>query len=73
MQACEAAKRCARQRRWYPKNVLVAVVLFVAFGLALDSSVDFKRGAAVGVLALAAYLGLDTFLTFNPAQWRRHR
>ena len=54
MQACEAAKRCARQRRWYPKNVLVAVVLFVAFGLALDSSVDFKRGAAVGVPALAA-------------------
>jgi hypothetical protein len=57
--------------RWYPKNVLVAMVLFVAFGLALDLSVDFKRGAAVGVLALAVYLSLDTFLTFNPAQWRQ--
>jgi len=59
--------------RWYPKNVLVAVVLFVAFGLALDSSVDVKRGAAVGVLALAVYLSLDTFLTFNPALWGQRK
>ena len=57
--------------RWYPRNVLVAAVLFVAFGLALDLSVDFKRGAAVGVLAV--YLSLDTFLTFNPALWGQRK
>jgi hypothetical protein len=59
--------------RWYPKNVLVGVVLLAAFAVAVDLAVDFRRGAAVGVLALIAYLSLDAVLTFNPAQWWRHR
>jgi hypothetical protein len=59
--------------RWYPKNVLAAVVLLAACGFALDLAVDFKSGATVGVLALIAYLSAETVLTFNPAQWRRGR
>ena len=56
---------------WYPKNVFGGVVLLVAFGLVLDLAVDFRRGLAVGVLALIVCLSLDTVLTFNPAQWWR--
>ena len=58
---------------WYPRNLVVAVVLLAAFAAALSLAIDFRRGAVVGVLALIAYVGLEAILTFNPAQWWRDR
>ena len=54
---------------WYPRNVLLAVVVLVVFVAALNLAGDFYRGAATGAAALIAYLSVDTILTFNPAQW----
>jgi hypothetical protein len=53
---------------WYPRSLIVVVMFLAAFAAALELAMDFRRGAIVGVLALTAYLALETILTFNPAQ-----
>lgn len=58
---------------FYPKSILVAVGLLGLFAWALNLALDFRRGAVVGLLALIAYLVLETSLTFNPATWWRSR
>lgn len=59
---------------WYPKSVLLAVVFFAAFAVALNIAIDFRRGAVVGLTALLVYAFLDVMLTFNlGGRWLRHR
>jgi len=58
---------------WYPRNVVVAIVFLTAFAAAVDLAIDFRGGAIVGVVALIAYVGLETLLTLNPAGWWRKR
>jgi uncharacterized membrane protein AbrB (regulator of aidB expression) len=57
----------------YSKNILVAVSLLALFVWVLNLALDFRRGVVVGMLALVAYLVLETGLTFNPATWWRSR
>jgi hypothetical protein len=56
---------------WYPRNLLIAVALLLAFAAALNTAVDFERGAVAGVLGLIVYICTDVVLTVNPAQWWR--
>ena len=59
---------------WYPRNVLLAIVLLALFAWGLRTAVDFRTGAVVGLLALLTYLAFEVGSTFNPGVWRRsHR
>ena len=58
---------------WYPKNVLVAVVLMALLAWALNLALDFRRGATVGLFALLVYLVFDLGPTFSPGAWRRKK
>jgi hypothetical protein len=66
-------KRVAMKLTWYPRNLAVAVVFLAAFPAVLNLALDFRRGAIVGGIALAASVGLDALLTLNPARWWRDR
>ena len=60
---------------WYPRHLLVTAVFLVLFAGALNLAIDANGRAAAGVLALVAYIGIEVWLTFNPARppkaWRR--
>jgi hypothetical protein len=56
---------------WYPKNVLVAGALLALFAAALRVAIDFRIGAATGLLALMAYMAIEMGLIVNPDAWSR--
>lgn len=58
---------------FHPKRLLITAVFVVAFGSVLSVATDSRQGAAVGVLALLAYLFVEVFITFNPVVWWRER
>ena len=58
---------------FHPKSLLVTALFFVAFGSVLSVASDFKQGAAVGVLALLAYVFVEMLFAFNPAMWSSER
>ena len=56
---------------WYPKNIVIGLILLGAFALALQMAVDAWRGAAVGIAAIVVCTVVDLMLTVNPAVWKR--
>jgi hypothetical protein len=58
---------------WYPRHLLVTAVFLVLFAVALNLAIDAHQQAAAGVLALLAYIGLEVWLTFNPARLPKTR
>lgn len=59
--------------KWYPKNLLIAVVLTIGFGVAFKIASDVQRGVITGV-AVTIVAGLvDSLMTFNWAGWGRRR
>jgi uncharacterized membrane protein (DUF485 family) len=58
---------------WYPKNIVMGVVLLSALALALNVAVDVTRGVLVGVGAIVVCAIVDAVFTFNPAIWRRRQ
>ena len=58
---------------WYPKNIVIGLVLLVALAVALNVAVDVTRGVLVGAGAIVVCTIVDAMFTFNPAIWRRHR
>ena len=60
---------------FYPKSLLVAVVVFIMLGATLDLAVTVQQGvAAAGVLGILAYLLIEVMqmgVVVNPAVWRR--
>jgi hypothetical protein len=51
----------------------VTAVFLVLFAVALNLAIDAHQQAAAGVLALLAYIGLEVWLTFNPARLPKTR
>jgi hypothetical protein len=58
---------------FYPKRLLATALFILAFGSILSLATDMSQGAAVGALALSAYLFVELLVTFNPAVWWRER
>lgn len=58
---------------WYPKNIVIGLVLLAALAVALSRAVDVHRGVMVGAGAIVVCTIVDAMFTFNPAIWRRHR
>ena len=59
---------------WYPKNIILGLILLAALAVALNIAVDVGRGVAVGVGAALVYAIVDLMFSINPAAWRRrHR
>jgi len=56
---------------WYPKNIVIGIVLLAALAIALNVAVDVTRGVLVGVGAIVVCAIVDAVFTFNPALWRR--
>ena len=60
---------------FYPKSLLIAVVVFIMLGATLELAVTVQQGVAVaGVLGVLAYLLIEIIeigLVVNPAAWRR--
>ena len=53
---------------WHPRHLLVTAVFLVLFAGVLNLAIDANERAAAGVFALVAYIGLEVWLTFNPAR-----
>lgn len=61
---------------FYPKRLLLAVLVLILFGATVSLATDLHRAAAAGALALlsvVAYVALEAGLTVNPALWWRDR
>jgi len=58
---------------WYPKNIALGVVMLALFVVAMNLAVDVMSGAAMGVIAVLAYLAVDVLISVNPAVWRLSR
>jgi hypothetical protein len=58
---------------WYPKNIVIGVVLLAALAVALNVAVDATRGLIVGVAAIFVCVIVDVIFTFNPVIWQRHQ
>jgi hypothetical protein len=54
---------------WYPKNIVVGFALLALLGLALNTAVEARRGAIVGVTALVLCAIVDLIFSVNPAVW----
>jgi len=57
----------------YPRNLLVGALMLALFAWGLNLALDFRSGAAIGVLALLLYLVFELGLTSNPSGWWRGR
>jgi hypothetical protein len=58
---------------WYPRNIVVGLLLFAVMALTLNAAVDVYRGVVVGLLGIAACTIVDLVFTFNPAVWQARR
>ena len=58
---------------WYPRNIVIGLVLVSLFAVAINLAADVTRGIAMGVVAAVAYLFVDVLLSVNPAAWRWRR
>ena len=58
---------------WYPKNIVIGLVLAAVLAETLQLAADVQRGMVVGVLGIVAYVIVDVLLSVNPAVWRRRR
>jgi hypothetical protein len=58
---------------WYPKNFVVGFALLALLGLALNTAVEARRGAIVGVTALVLCAIVDLIFSVNPAVWQLKR
>ena len=58
---------------WYPRNIVVGLLLFAVLALTLNAAVDVYRGVVVGLLGIAACTIVDLVFTFNPAVWQARR
>jgi hypothetical protein len=56
---------------WYPRNLLIAVVLTISFGVAFAIASDVLRGVIAGVAVTVIALLVEGAMTFNWAGWRR--
>jgi hypothetical protein len=56
---------------WYPKNIIVGLILLGAFAVVLNTAVSVSQGVLVGIGAAVVYALVDVFLSVNPAVWRR--
>jgi hypothetical protein len=58
---------------FYPKRLLATAVFIIAFGSVLSVATDLRRGVAVGILAVMAYLFVEVLIVFNPVVWWQQR
>ena len=58
---------------WYPRNIVVGLLLFAVLALTLNAAVDVYRGVVVGLLGIATCTIVDLVFTFNPAVWQARR
>jgi len=56
---------------WYPKNIIIGLILLAVLAVALSTAVNVGRGVAVGVGAALLYAIVDVMFSINPAAWRR--
>ena len=56
---------------WYPRNILLGLVLLLAFAAVLGLAVDVQRGVAIGIGAVVVYAIVELVLSVNPATWQR--
>ena len=59
--------------KWYPKNLLIAVVLTIGFSVAFTIALDVHRGLLTGVAVTIVAVLVDTLMTFNWAGWSQRR
>jgi hypothetical protein len=58
---------------WYPKNIVIGLLLLAGLAMALQLAADVQRGIVVGALGVAAYVIVDVLFSVNPAAWQRRR
>jgi|KBSSwiStaDraftv2_1062776.scaffolds.fasta_scaffold4841355_1 uncharacterized membrane protein (DUF485 family) len=58
---------------WYPKNIVIGIVLLAALAIALNVAVDVTRGVLVGAGAIVVCAIVDALFTFNPAILQRRQ
>ena len=58
---------------WYPKNIVVGLALLALLGLALNTAVEVRLGAVVGLAAIVVSTIVDLFFSVNPAVWQLKR
>jgi len=59
--------------RWYPKNLLIAIILTIGFGVAFTIASDVQRGAITSVIAIAIAVFVEMLITFNWAGTGKRR
>lgn len=59
--------------KWYPKNLLIGVVLTICFAVAFTIASDVQRGLLTGVAVTVIAVLVETLMTFNWAGWSRRR
>ena len=56
---------------WYPKNIIIGLILLAGLAVALNIAVNVGRGVAIGVGAALVYAIVDMMFSINPAAWWR--